>query len=272
MAEYDNLKICHVNCQSLVAHFDEFSNFFSDKDFHIICMSETWLRPEVTDSMVNFPGYSLFRVDRIGKHGSGVAFYLSRGCYASIVAHSDERFCSKPEFIIAEISINNSSKLLLAVVYRPPNLGYLHEFENLFLDLQTRYKHSIILGDFNSDMLTTSYDSRRLNSFISSSGLYLVPHLPTHHLRDSDTWLDLCIIDDHSKLIDFGQQAVKFLSAHDLIFIKYRIKIQRCSSRQIVCRDYREFNELEFLSELRCHDWSSLHFIMLTVLMRKLMC
>jgi len=232
--------------------------FFYDKDFQIICMSETWLRPEVSDTMVNLPGYSLFRVDRIGKSGGGVAFYLMKGCMASIIARSDERYCGKPEFIVAEISLNGSSKLLLAVVYRPPKVGYLNEFENLFLDLQNRYRHSVILGDFNADMSTISYDSMQLSRFVSSSGLYLVPHHPTHHLKDSNTWLDLCIIDDHSKLIDCGQQAVEFLSAHDLIFITYKIRIQRCSSRHIICRDYRKFNRSKFLSELQSSDWSSL--------------
>lgn len=71
-------------------------------------------------------------------------------------------------------------------------------------------------------------------------------------------WLDLCIIDDYSKLINFGQHAMAFLSTHDLICIGYKIKVQRYSGRLIACRDYRHFSESEFLSELQNFDWSHL--------------
>lgn len=68
------LRICHVNCQSLLSHFDEFKNFFLQEDYQIICMSETWLRPAVPDAMVQIPGYVLYRCDRKGRHGAGWHF------------------------------------------------------------------------------------------------------------------------------------------------------------------------------------------------------
>lgn len=37
--DFEHIRMCHVNCQSLFAHLDEFRLFFSDSDFHIICMS-----------------------------------------------------------------------------------------------------------------------------------------------------------------------------------------------------------------------------------------
>lgn len=55
----EDLSICHVNCQSLYAHIDEFRLFFGKKKYDIICMSETWLRPGITDAMVRLPGYCL---------------------------------------------------------------------------------------------------------------------------------------------------------------------------------------------------------------------
>lgn len=67
----EDLRVCHVNCQSLPAHFDEFSLFFSDLKYHIICMSETWLKPAIPDSMMRVPGYFLFRCDRVGRQGGG---------------------------------------------------------------------------------------------------------------------------------------------------------------------------------------------------------
>ncbi|XP_020296435.1 uncharacterized protein LOC109861274 [Pseudomyrmex gracilis] len=59
------LKVCHVNCQSLMAHFDEFRTYFIDSDYDIICLSKTWLKPVISDQLVSLPGYHLFRHDRI---------------------------------------------------------------------------------------------------------------------------------------------------------------------------------------------------------------
>ena len=62
-----------------------------------------------------------------------------------------------------------SASSLLGIVYRPPNIGYLQEFQNQFLDLQINYKHSIIFGDFNADMFIDTYDNIQLKNFIDSA-------------------------------------------------------------------------------------------------------
>lgn len=66
---HENLSVCHVNCQSLFAHLDEFRLYFLSRNYHAICMSETWLRPEVHDDMVRLEGYTLLRNDRLERMG-----------------------------------------------------------------------------------------------------------------------------------------------------------------------------------------------------------
>ncbi|XP_029171149.1 uncharacterized protein LOC114940599 [Nylanderia fulva] len=150
------------------------------------------------------------------------------------------------------------SKLLLAVVYRPPNIGFMDEFFRVFLDLQVDYRHSVIVGDFNADMNQVAYDSQQISAFVTGSGLHLVPFSATHHTRNSSTLLDLCIIDDGEKLIDYGQRGVAFLSAHDLIYIKYAVKLRRRTERVVLGRDRSGFNEEAFVSEVNSIDWTDL--------------
>lgn len=253
----EDLRACHVNCQSVIAHFDEFCHFFVGSGYHIICMSETWLKPEIPDTMVTLPGYTLYRCDRTGRQGGGVAFFLLNTLRAVILEQSmtDEQH-RKPEYIMAEINTNCKSNLLLAVVYRPPKCGYLQDFEYLFQDLQTKYRHSIIFGDFNADMLANTYNSAQLYSFIASSNMHLVPFGSIHHLKNSSTFLDLCIIDDENKLNSFGKTPVPFLSAHDLIHITYKINIIRRQPRTLLCNNLKNFNEQNFLKELKEFDWT----------------
>lgn len=84
------LKIGHVNCQNILAanHFVEFKQFFEKSDYHIICMSETWLTPGITDSFVGLEGYNLYRCDRIGKDGGGVGLYVRRNIQTRILLNS----------------------------------------------------------------------------------------------------------------------------------------------------------------------------------------
>jgi len=111
-----------MNCQSLNAHFDEFRQFFIKSDYHVICLSETWLRPGVfvSDAMMCLLGYTFFRINREGRHGGGMAFYIRNTLNASILTRSEEKYCSKLEFIVAEVFSVGVSKLL-NVVHRPPS-------------------------------------------------------------------------------------------------------------------------------------------------------
>lgn len=105
-----------------------------------ICLFETWLRLEVPDSMVRISGYNLVRNDRVGRRGGGVAFYIRDSIGAVVLERlSGDSQHRKPEFLTAEIIFKNARKLLLAVVYRPPNCGYHSKFMDIFQDLQTSY-------------------------------------------------------------------------------------------------------------------------------------
>jgi len=97
----ENIRICHVNCQSLTHHLDEFRLYFSSNYYHVICISETWLLPSISDDFVALPGYRLVRCDRTGeKRGGGVALYVSSTLKVKVLATSGGEYCGKPEFII----------------------------------------------------------------------------------------------------------------------------------------------------------------------------
>ena len=142
---------------------DEFLNFFMSSNYHIICMTKTWFRSEVSDIMIELPGFSLLRWDRTSRHGSGVTFYYCSCLRASLLTCSQVSCSGRPEFFITEVRFEFVSNLLLDVAYRPPNTGYLHKFpylQNQSLELQVNYGHSIIFNDFNADMLINTYDNK----------------------------------------------------------------------------------------------------------------
>lgn len=81
-------------------------------------------------------------------------------------------------------------------------------------------------ADFNADMNIVTFDSTQVENFVVSSGMYLVLYGSTH-LKNSSTFLNLCIIDNENKLVNYGKTAVPFLSVHDFINVTYDISIER---------------------------------------------
>jgi len=115
------------------------------------------------------------------------------------------------------------------------------EFLNIFTELTTLYQNSIILGDFN-DLPSNFFDtdqSHEIKSFINSMNLFFILFSPTYHTRASSVLMDLCIVDDSDKFISYNQQDVCFLSAHELIDVEYKIKIDRQHRCLFKIRDYR---------------------------------
>lgn len=68
-----DLNICHVNAQSLCAHYDEFKLFFEKDDYQIICISESWLKPSMPSYVVTLRAIYLEMIGRLGV-GAGLPF------------------------------------------------------------------------------------------------------------------------------------------------------------------------------------------------------
>lgn len=127
------------------------------------------------------------------------------------------------------------------------------------------------MGDFNSNLLVNDFDTLQICEFLESSNFHLVPFRATHHTCSSSTLFDLCIIDNKENLNGYGQCPVPFLSAHDLIFISLRLRIDRLPASTVKIRDFRTLDVETFLEDLSGWDWSNFTKIncvdeMLTVL------
>ncbi|KAG8235347.1 hypothetical protein J437_LFUL015856 [Ladona fulva] len=203
--------------------------------YDIICLSETWLKPEIPDSMVKLPDYNLFRIDRLGKIGGGVGAYFHKTIQGKVLFNSTPLYSAKPEFIFFDVSGFNAAKLLLCVIYRPPKCGLFADFESVFSRFYPTYKNVVIIGDFNVDMHRSYYE------MLSD---------PTHHNERSHTLIDLCFVDDLEKVVDNSQYSVPFLSAHDLIHITYNFSSSQRTLTPINSRDIKHFDKSLYQQDL----------------------
>ena len=68
------LKIGHLNVCSLIPKLNDVMMLLQDQQLDILCLTETWLTPDVMPEFLTFPGYSVVRRDRAQRRpGGGVA-------------------------------------------------------------------------------------------------------------------------------------------------------------------------------------------------------
>ena len=124
------------------------SQKISQKNIPFIALTETWLKPYITDAMVDIEGYNVFRSDRSTRTGGGVLLYCHERIPITNVQRYDDRTC---QALLCTYEISNS---ILCVVYRPPgcpeqNFKSCTSFISDYCDSVSDDFELNILGDFN---------------------------------------------------------------------------------------------------------------------------
>ena len=154
--------------------------------------------------MAKISGYNLIRNDRCDRRAGGVALYLHTNYKYKILALSQNTAHDfYAEYLICEVELNSNTKLFVAIVYRPPNTPFFKgtNFLQVIAELSQDYNNKLIMGDFNSNMLTVNPQSSILKDFIATNNLYLINHGVTHIKNDSFSHIDLCIVDTNDNIV-----------------------------------------------------------------------
>ena len=159
------------------------SGFLADqaelKSALFVAVTETWLNDGVFDSEVchNFPGFSFFRSDRIGREGGGVALYLKDTLTGEVLGTFDNKVC---QFLTVKI---HQLDTVVTVFYRPPDTRMaefteaLQKLDKILSDLPTPTPIMAVMGDFNFTRQTVTWSR-------GDEG-HLVPIVSSH--RDGET-------------------------------------------------------------------------------------
>jgi len=141
----------------------EFKMRFCDSD--IIGVVETHASDVINDADISLDGFNMYRLDRKGKAGGGLALYINRkwkSCLCHELMNSDFS-----ESLWCTIS-TGYGQLLVGLCYRSPSSDANNNMNLLnLLELAAKYQHCtnvMIMGDFN-------YPSIDFCSHSVSSGL-----------------------------------------------------------------------------------------------------
>ena len=73
----DHIVIKHINAISLIIKLDELKLLIENQDLDILCISETWLQPNILDDIISIKNYNVFRNDNpLNSRGSGTYIHV----------------------------------------------------------------------------------------------------------------------------------------------------------------------------------------------------
>ncbi|RMC09822.1 hypothetical protein DUI87_13609 [Hirundo rustica rustica] len=136
----------YTNARSMGNKQEELEAMVQQQRYDVVAITETWWDDSHSWSTA-LDGYRLFRRDRKGKRGGGVALYIKKA-FDTISIETNE---DGVECLWVRIKGKaNKADILLGVCYRPPNQE--EEVDNLFYKQLENVSGSSALafvGDFN---------------------------------------------------------------------------------------------------------------------------
>lgn len=161
-----------INARSIMNKIDELQCIISNEtNLNFICLTETWLKPEIPDFAINIDGYICYRSDRNDRKGGGVCMYVKENFVVR-----QWNMVNKPISIEALVlQILMPLKLVICVVYIPPQITQDSAISDCIIDtfdqiLANNYNYNIILaGDFNKFDMTDIISNLSLTATVTEA-------------------------------------------------------------------------------------------------------
>ena len=167
------LKIFHQNVRGLFSNLNLLKKFlFKHGEIDLLGVTETHISKEDNNSLFEIDDYIFISEPRTTGKGGGVGVFLRKGLKYK---RRYDLGNASTECIWIELFFKNTSSLLVAIYYRPPNSSdYLSkDFNNIFNDTliaaQKEQKEILLLGDLNVNYLDDA-DNKELKTIINVNG------------------------------------------------------------------------------------------------------
>lgn len=207
------LLLFYTNLASLTAKFDLFLLEINNYKPAFILVTETHLHSLIPNSIINIPGYILYRLDRDNKRCGGVAIYVANQLNGwTIISKVNTKYQNNTvEALWLDIQYRELS-FLMACVYRPPSSSFSHSDETLFNTIEKAASENtvIIAGDFNLPkikwpiQISHGYDNlceNFVNMYTNTNLNQLITQI-TRKRNQEESLLDLIFCNDDSLICD----------------------------------------------------------------------
>ena len=193
-----NIKIMHINAQSLVNKMDELKLIIEKCNsnglrFDILLICETFIS-DYNKHLCELDDYVLFERHRNSKRGGGVAIYVHNSFVVEERSDLNIFIEGELESLFVEVKANNK-QIILGELYRTPGSdlnSFLTNYESLLNNLCSENKMVVIGTDQNLDYLKVNMhkNTAKFLNMNLDSGLVPMITRPTRITHSSCTLID----------------------------------------------------------------------------------
>lgn len=255
-------KIACLNIRSLYANHSQIEADFSGTKTFALCLTETWLKPNIKSHIVDIPGFDLIRLDRLSsKRGGGVACFINQGLNWTTPTQTIDVSNSDIEILTVIINRDHQNPLYISTIYLPPtacfekSLETLEEIAAYILNIKADW---VLCGDMNVDLSSTNLNKSKkaLSYFSNSNQLNQLINQPTRTTPNSSTLIDhiytnLDYNHTYSGTIKYG------VSDHDLIYIIIKKHPSHTPKETFTCHSLSRYTIENLNIEFINTDWTS---------------
>ena len=250
--------VAHINARSLCKNIEELREVVYKCKFDAVAVSETWLTKHSPKNRFLLNNYTVFREDRKNKRGGGVLWYIRDHYRAKRIKLPPAQ--AIPEMLWIQVSVAGK-QIALGCLYKPPNIPY-GVFANLYdslLTIYTQYDHTILVGDFNANMLNpNAYETKMLlESFVEPFSLKQMVREPTRITASSRTLIDLILVTKPENVLFSGVCDAPGISDHCFTYAAYSLAKEKFKPYDVIKRDFKNINMESFKNDIEYAPWES---------------
>ena len=256
------MKIMHINTQSMISTFDGLLMTLRQYPFDFISMSETWLKNNpVLLQHVNIPGYCNAFRNRDEIKGGEVGVYVKETIKFKRRTDIENRYPKIEHLWIELPGRNKNSKMLLGTIYRSQSQMHFSEWletlEDLLSELVCSWDGMLLLaGDVNIDILKqNNLDVKRYTEVLDSLNLEQVITKATRATKSSKTLIDHIVTNLRQRITYSNVLLCPLVSDHDAPYITVNVRVPRYEPRYKFIRNEKQFDETSYVD-----DFAALQF------------
>ena len=183
----------YLNIYGLLQHIEELNIIIEDLHPAVICLSETHITPDIYEKEFNIKGYNFIDIKSHSNKTGGCIIYVREDIK---ILKSKHWLLEKNTWIIGTtIRVCKASPINIYNLYHSPSSStteFLTFFENwIEANVNPSKLDSLVMGDFNVNMLLSTTYSRKLKNIMLSTNLKLSSELPTRVTNTTSTQIDL---------------------------------------------------------------------------------
>ena len=250
----NHLSIGHLNTQSMLSSFDEFSVLLESHKFDVFALSETWLKDDSQRlKYVTIPGYQFTFKNREVKRGGGVGLYIKDELSFKERKDIDNLDVTIGHHWVELKGKNKNSNLLLGTMYQPSSCEveksqWLEKLDTLLSLIHTKWNGPIVItGDFNIDLSNPGPNSR--NRFLNIITTYDLEQVITKPTRMGKTLIDHIITNIPKRVIHEDVIACGHISDHDAPYTIINVRKERYEPRYKMIRNEKNFDREKFIND-----------------------